>query len=109
MSSNELTAKDNRVEIRFFGLLRKYANEQDWSSPYIYELKEECSALDLAAAIGLPEDLVEGVFVNGIAKPVDDGWVKPGDRVGFVPYGVPGPYRMLLGIRKNQQKPSSTS
>lgn len=90
----------NKVEIRFFGKLRVFADQKGWSFPCYYELNRECSAFELAELMGVPTDQVEGVFVNGIGKPFDKGWVKPGDRVGFIPYGIPGPYRVLLGFYK---------
>lgn len=99
MTSN-LEAEVKPVEIRCFGKLKKRADEKGWSFPYYYPLEKECSAIELLQLIGLPEDDIEGVFVDGLAKPLDAGWVKPGSRVGFIPYGVPGPYRVYLGIRK---------
>lgn len=95
---------NNQVEIRPFGILKTYADEKGWPFPYIFPLNEECPAKELAQKIGLPLDKVEAVFVNGIAKPIDEGHVKPGDRVGFIPYGIPGPYRVLLGIRKKDNE-----
>jgi len=91
-----------KVEIRCFGQLKKFADEKAWPFPYEFNLAGECSALELALNIGIPTEEVEAVFINGMAKQLDEGWVKPGDRVGFIPFGVPGPYRVLLGIRKNE-------
>jgi hypothetical protein len=93
-------SKPTQVEVRFFGKLKTLADQKGWPFPYLVELDHECSALELMELLGIPEDQVEAVFVEGVAKPLDDGWVKPGNRVGFIPYGVPGPYRVLLGIKK---------
>lgn len=90
------------VEIRLFGKLKQWADEKGWSFPYIFELNNECSAYELAKLIGIPTDEIEAVFVDGIAKPIDEGRVQPGNRVGFIPYGIPGPYRVLLGYRKTK-------
>lgn len=90
------------VEIRFFGQLKHWADEKGLPFPYLFEISEECSAFDLAKMIGIPTDEIEAVFIDGVAKPIDEGWVKPGSRVGFIPYGIPGPYRVLLGYRKTK-------
>lgn len=90
----------NSIEIRCFGRLSKFATEKGWPYPLVFELNQECSALELAAKVGIPIDQVEAVFIDGIAKPIDQGIIKPGNRIGFIPYGIPGPYRVLLGIRK---------
>ncbi len=90
------------VEIRYFGQLKQIAEEKGWSFPCFYELPKECSAIELAEQMNVPTEQIEGVFVNGIASPLDKGRVKPGDRVGFVPYGIPGPYRVLLGFRREK-------
>ena len=95
------------VEIRCFGLLKKYADEKGWAFPYHYELERDCTAIELAGKVGIPTKDIEGVFINGIAKSIDtEELIKPGNRVGFIPYGVPGPYRVMLGYRsidKNKQ------
>lgn len=88
------------MEIRFFGDLHESAAEKGWPNPLVVELDEECSAAELAESVGLPLDDIEGVFVDGKASPIGEGRVRPGNRVGFIPYGIPGPYRLLLGIRR---------
>ncbi len=90
----------NQIEVRFFGQLKAMADQKGWDFPYIYELDKECSAEELLDLMGVPTEEIEAVFVDGLAKPLDEGWIKPGNRVGFIPYGVPGPYRVLLGIKK---------
>ena len=91
------------VEVRFFGQLMALAEAIGLSTPCFFELKSECSAIELADRMGVPTDEIEAVFVDGVAKPLDEGRINPGNRVGFIPYGVPGPYRVLLGIRKNKK------
>lgn len=94
----------NKLEIRFFGQLMTIAEQKGWSFPCFYELERECSALELVERMGIPADLIEGVFVNGLGKPLDKGWIKPGDRVGFIPYGIPGPYRVHFGFFREKAK-----
>lgn len=91
---------DKLVEVRCFGSLKKYAEEKGWTFPYLYQMEDECTATELARRIGLPIKEIEGVFINGIAQPIHKGLVKPGERVGFIPYGIPGPYRIMLGFKK---------
>lgn len=92
--------RTDMVEVRFFGFLKRLADEKGLGFPCKLELEDECSAADLAARLGVPADKIEAVFVNGNAKPIAEARVKPGDRVGFVPFGTPGPYRLLLGFKK---------
>ena len=55
------------------------------------------AARDLAVALGLPPEKIEGVFVNHVMLGIGVH-VSPGDRVAFVPYGTPGPHRVFLGL-----------
>ncbi|KUJ95788.1 MAG: ThiamineS protein [Desulfonauticus sp. 38_4375] len=73
----------------------------------ILELKEEATPKDILELLGIKEEEVEGVFVNGKIKSFDTK-LKDGDRVALVPPGTPGPYRHLLGIRDCKHKGSST-
>ncbi|WP_366924655.1 MoaD/ThiS family protein [Metallumcola ferriviriculae] len=91
------------VEVRCFSFLKKICDERKWAFPHYFRLDRECSARELAEKLDLPLDLIEAVFINGLAMPMDDGQVKPGDRVGFVPPGTPGPYRALLGMVKGKE------
>jgi hypothetical protein len=60
------------------------------------------SARDIARELDLPLDKIEGVFVNAIVYDIDH-LVLPGDRVAFVPTGVPGPHRFMLGVHQAGQ------
>ena len=91
---------DRMVEVRCFGSLKKYADEKGWEFPYRYQLEDECSASELAVSLGVPAEEIEGVFIDGMALPMAAARVKPGARVGFIPYGIPGPYRIMLGFKK---------
>jgi len=59
-------------------------------------------ARDIAHELDLPLDKIEGVFVNAIVYDIDH-LVLPGDRVAFVPTGVPGPHRFMLGVHRAGQ------
>lgn len=88
------------IEVRAFMQLKQLFAERNWPFPYFYKLEKECSAVELAERLELPTDQIEAVFVNGKAQALDEGRVKPGDRVAFLPPGTPGPHRFLLGIAK---------
>ena len=100
-----LPNKTNTVSIRIFGFLRKYMDDQ--ALPYALEKEigpEGKAACDIALELGIPPKEVEGVFVNGIIENIYDP-VFPGDRVAFLPYGTPGPYRVFLGMaRENVER-----
>jgi hypothetical protein len=86
------------VTVRIFGSLRQLRTGQ--GLPHTLDVdvpRGGVAARDLAVSLGLPPEKIEGVFVNhglhGIGVRV-----SPGDRVAFVPYGTPGPHRVLLGL-----------
>jgi hypothetical protein len=96
--------KEKTVEIRVFGRLRRYLDEN--GLPYTLQRHVEedgSSAYDLAGELGLPPEEVEAVFRNGRVQNIYDP-VHPGDRVAFLPYGTPGPYRAFLGIWREGRK-----
>lgn len=88
------------IEIRAFSFLKSTFDERGWDFPYNFTLEEPCTPRELARQLDLPEDKIEAVFVNGLVQRLDEGLVKAGDRVAFVPPGTPGPYRVYLGMVK---------
>jgi hypothetical protein len=100
-----LSNEPNIISIRIFGFLRKYMDEQ--GLPYALEKEMDPkgkAAWDIALELGIPPKEVEGVFVNGVIENIYDK-VFPGDRVAFLPYGTPGPYRVFLGMaRENVER-----
>ena len=62
------------------------------------------TAFNIATDLGLPIEKIEAVFRNGLIQNLYDK-VFSGDRIAFVPYGTPGPYRVFLGmIRENKER-----
>jgi hypothetical protein len=57
------------------------------------------SSEKIAQELDIPLEKIEAVFRNGRVQNIQAP-VFPGDRVAFIPYGTPGPYRVLLGIRQ---------
>jgi hypothetical protein len=93
------------IEIRGFGDLKKLFEEREWPFPILLDLEEEISAVNLAGKLNLPIEKIEIVFVNGSANPIGGQCIiKPGDRVAFVPPGTPGPYRVLLGFKNEENQ-----
>ena len=94
-----------KVEIHIFGFLRDCMDAQ--GMPYHLEKgvpEGGRSAYDIATELRLPVDVVESVFRNGRVINIYDP-VFPGDRVAFFPHGTPGPYRVFLGIaRENAER-----
>ena len=69
-----------------------------------YSLEKEIDpegrvACDIIKEIGLPPEKVEAIFINGRVRNIYDP-VFPGDRVALLPYGTPGPYRLFLGMAR---------
>lgn len=93
------------VNIRIFGSLRRYMDEQ--GLPYEVEKlipKGGRTAFDLAVKLSLPPEQIEAVFRNGRVINIYD-LIFPGDRVAFFPPGTPGPYRVFLGmVRENIER-----
>lgn len=92
--------------VRMFGALHTLRRERGLEPTVEVSIPSGgCVACDLARELDLPLEKIEAVFVNHLAHGLDH-IIRPGDRVAFVPTGVPGPHRVLLGIygavRKNR-------
>jgi hypothetical protein len=86
-----------KVTVRMIALLHGYQREHGRPTGDRIDAPDEgISARDLAAELGLPSDLVEGVFLNHRAAGLDVV-VRPGDRVAFVPYGTPASHPAFFG------------
>lgn len=95
---------ETNTTVRMFGALHTFRKDRGLNSTVDVAIPPEGrKALDLANDLALPIDKVEAVFVNHLVFGLNKT-VKPGDRVAFVPTGIPGPARALLGIvGKNQR------
>jgi hypothetical protein len=92
------------ISIRVFGSLRQYIEEKGMNASFEKEISsKEISALDLAKDVFIPPEKIEAVFRNGRIINIYDP-VFPGDRVAFCPYGTPGPYRVFLGMARENDK-----
>lgn len=84
--------------VRMFGAL--HTIRKDRGQPSLAEMSIPaggCPADVLANRLDLPLKKIEAVFINHHIQSLAHH-VQPGDRVAFVPKGIPGPARGLLGI-----------
>jgi sulfur carrier protein ThiS len=86
-----------------FSFLQKELKAQD--RPFnnaLVQIEEGATVSDLLATLGLDDHRIEAVFVNGTVQPFDTV-LRDGDRVAVVPPGTPGPYRVLLGMKRQKR------
>jgi len=89
--------------IRMFGALHTIRRERgEASSTEVNIPTEGRLAREIARELDLPLDKIEGVFVNAVVYDLDHR-IFPGDRVAFIPTGVPGPHRFMLGMHQAGQ------
>lgn len=93
-----------KIAVKAFGFLRDQLNAI--GLPFEAEIsaaEEGMIASALAEKMCLPLSKIEAVFRNGSVINIYDR-VFPGDRVAFFPPGTPGPYRVFLGIVRENLK-----
>ena len=84
--------------VRMFGALHTIRRERGLQPTTEVNIPSGgCVASDLACELDLPLEKIEAVFVNHIVYGLNH-LIQAGDRVAFVPTGIPGPHRFLLGI-----------
>ncbi len=97
------------ITFNAFGFLQRKLKEENIDPCNLpLQIKEQETPEDIMTRFKLAEEEVEAVFVNGKIAPLDTP-LRDGDRVAFVPPGTPGPYRVLLGIRKIAEKKEDIS
>jgi hypothetical protein len=95
--------KESTTTVRMFGALHTLRKGRGLASiAEVLVPAEGRRARDIARELGLPLDKIEGVFVNAIVYDIDH-LILPGDRVAFIPTGVPGPHRFMLGVHRAGQ------
>ena len=86
------------ITFNAFSFLRpKLAHSGVCYSNAALEIPEGITVDELVARLGLEDGDVEAAFINGKISLLEST-LHDGDRVGLVPPGTPGPYRVLLGI-----------
>ena len=86
------------TSIRMYGCLHTIRKERGLSSVAVVLIPEQGrTGRDLARELDLPLEKIEGVFIDHRVYDLDH-LILPGAEVAFVPTGVPGPHRYMLGI-----------
>jgi len=93
-----MSSSKTNTTVRMFGALHTIRKERGLR-PFedMYIPPEGRTGLELANELDLPLDKIEGVFINNLARSLDET-IHPGDKVAFISTGVPGPHRYSLGI-----------
>nr|WP_320146968.1 MoaD/ThiS family protein [uncultured Anaeromusa sp.] len=88
------------IEVRFFMALSELVKKRQWNNPLRLALAEEIAGVELLAKLEVETAQVEAFMINGKAVLPGEARIRPGDRVALLPPGTPGPYRVMLGLRK---------
>ncbi len=91
------------IEIHAYGKLLFLFKERNWPNPLVYEMEGPLTAAELRDRLEIPPEYVEAVFINRLVKPLSSG-LQEGDRVAFVPPGVPSIHRFNLGFYTAKEK-----
>jgi hypothetical protein len=91
------------IEVRAFGRLRSLLAPGAAYPMHVAVGADGISGREVAAGLGLPDSEIEAVFRNGLVVGLTDP-LHPGDRIAFIPRGVPGPYRLFLGMIQHSGK-----
>ncbi len=101
--------KNPNARIRLFGNL--YTLRRKRGLPTVAEIWLPDSgrpACEVAEELDLPLERIEGVFCNHFAHGLDH-LLRPGDEIAFIPTGVPGPHRYMLGIHEAGKRNRGTN
>jgi hypothetical protein len=92
--------RQSTIMIQMFGALHMIRKERGLASAAEVVIPPGGrTARDIARELDLPFEKIEGVFVNHVVYDLGR-LILPGDRVAFVPTGVPGPHRYMLGVHQ---------
>ena len=84
-------------EVRGFTRLVPLFKERNWPQPLYYECNEPLTANQLREKLDIKPEDVEAAFINRTIMPLSTK-LQDGDRVSFVPPGVPTIHRFNLGF-----------
>lgn len=89
--------------VRMFGIFHTLRQERGLAPGVDHPLaRGGTTALEIARQLDLPLEMVGGVYCNH--SPAGLGRIiRPGDRIAFVPKGVPGPHQCLQGFPRVSQ------
>lgn len=95
------------LEIRAFGRLYSLFKERGWENPFRYNFDAPLTARELREKLAISSGDVEAVFINRTIRPLSTV-LKDGDRIAFVPPGVPTIHRFNLGfydVKESEDRP----
>jgi sulfur carrier protein ThiS len=81
------------VQVKLYGLLRRYHPGPNPGAPLDIELPEGASVADAATTLNLPENWLHAAALNGVACEFDAP-LREGDRVSLFPPAAGGSTRM---------------
>ncbi|MFK5881884.1 MAG: MoaD/ThiS family protein [Sulfurospirillum sp.] len=93
-----------KIIFNAFSFLRKKLKEQN--IPYVeasLEFPDNFTPQKIIEKFGFKDSEVEAVFINRKVQPKDT-LLHDGDRIALLPPGTPGSYRLILGIKKIEEK-----
>jgi sulfur carrier protein ThiS len=93
----------SKIDVLAFGKLHFLFAERNWPIPMTYEMAKPLTAAELCKELKIPAEDVEVVFINRVIKPLSTV-LKTGDRIAFVPPGVPSIHRFNLGFYEVKEK-----
>jgi sulfur-carrier protein len=73
-----------KVQVQLFASLRKYAPDESASGPFDMTLQEDATVAEVLDRLGVPEETVKLVFVNGVHAGGETR-LGHGDRMGVFP------------------------
>lgn len=84
--------------IRMFGIFHTLHRERGISTAVEIPVTQVGRpALEVARELNLPLEMVGAVYCNHSPSGLNQ-IIRPGDRIAFVPKGVPGPHKCLQGF-----------
>ncbi len=96
-----------KLEVRAFGKLFLLFQQRGWPQPLHYNMEADTlTAHELRDQLDIPARDVEAVFINRTIKPLSTK-LQDGDRVAFVPPGVPSIHRFNLGFYAAKEEDGS--
>jgi len=91
------------IEVRAFAKLSLIFKERGWDNPLSISFSHPMTADELRQELDLPTHQVEAVFINHKVQPFSS-LLQGGERVAFVPHGVPSVHRFWLGFYQEDHK-----